>query len=169
MLRIFLIFMVSFCLWVLPADAQDIPDSWSMQVKEDGSIDWGNGFTTIFGTDGSITKNESGQKIEIKDGKLQCSSAVTREICSQFTAYNSGLVEDLLTRILPAAGDAEPDVNPEPENSDIQPETIVLLEGNVPTVDQVETNSPPPPPAPIVVDNLEKRDIECGDCTAELF
>ena len=136
-------------------------------MNEDGSIDWGNGFTTISGPDGVITSNGKGQSIEVKDGKLQCDKSVNdNQACSFFTAYNSTLVEDMLMRILPAAGDEESSIDPQNGNDAQPPETIVLVDGDIPTIPQVDVppvvnNTPPAVPvAPERIGDLEKAFVE---------
>ena len=101
-------------------------------------IDWGNGFTTTYNDDGSSTTSGPGINIEYKDGQLMCNG----QPCEQFAAYNSTLVQDLLTRIAPAAGDVTPVITPPTNNN--TPETTVLLNGEIPVIQQNVVNNQPP-------------------------
>lgn len=147
MKKIFLASLAAFILLTPVAVKADMTDnSFPFTVNDDGSIDWGNGFITTYGPNGFTTQNNDGHKIVIKDGKLECGSNVSSEDCSFFTAYNSDLLEEVLNRILPAAGEETPP--PTQQGTNGQPETNVLLEGDIATVPPPSFTPPPPAPQP---------------------
>lgn len=161
----FLLVILSILLFSAPAyaDLNDLPavPAGDIKITETG-IDWGNGFITQFGANGTVTKNANGDSIKIIDGKLVCveASGATAS-CDQFSAYNNGLVEQLLAGILPAAGGPAPT----PVIAPIAPETVVLVNGDTPTIQQNVVNTPTAPVVPVVPQEIRI----CLDCDKREF